>query len=222
MDEGEALGEALPDHVSSTTFLSGPSFAKDIAAGRPADVSLAAPEIEVARHAQDLLHSPRLRVYASDDIVGVQLDGALKNLEVAVRNSGAEIIRGPLPTITGDASQLLRVFQNLIGNALKFRGEDPPRIEVSAERQDAEWVISVRDNGIGIEEKGSDRIFLLFQKLHSKMEYEGTGLGLAIATRIVTRHGGRIWVDSEPDRGSIFSFTLPYREDLNSEQREPA
>ena len=137
------------------------------------------------------------------------LDTALANLQVALEESGAVVTHHPLPSAWGDGVQLTQLFQNLIGNASKFHRSEPPRIEVAARRQGAEWLFSVRDNGIGIEPQYFDRIFQIFQRLHSRDQYPGTGIGLAICKRIVERHGGRIGVESEPGRGSIFWFTLP-------------
>ncbi len=137
------------------------------------------------------------------------LDEALVNLKSRIMKSGAVITRDPLPVATMDADQISRVFQNLIGNAIKFTREPTPRVHVGAEQRGAEWVVSVRDNGIGIDPKYSDRIFDVFQTLHPKEEFEGTGIGLAICKKIVQRHGGRIWVESEPGKGAAFFFSLP-------------
>jgi PAS domain S-box-containing protein len=137
------------------------------------------------------------------------LEQALANLRAAIESSGAAVTHDPLPTVRADASQLTQLFQNLVGNALKFRGAEAPRIHVGAAEKDAEVVLSVRDNGIGIDPQYFERIFVIFQRLHSKAEYEGTGIGLAICKKIVDRHGGRIWVESQPGRGSTFYCTLP-------------
>jgi chemotaxis family two-component system sensor kinase Cph1 len=145
----------------------------------------------------------------------VALQEALSNLSVAIRESGAQITHDPLPTVMGDATQLVQLFQNLIGNALKFRREEPPEIHIRAEPKDGFWRLSVQDNGIGIESKYSDRIFVVFQRLHGRVAYPGTGIGLAICKKIVERHGGTIWVESELGKGSTFHFTL-------SESRENA
>lgn len=136
------------------------------------------------------------------------LDRALANLQVAIAERGAAVIIGQLPTVMASPPQLTQVFQNLIGNGLKFCKEAQPEIRVGAERKGGEWVFSVGDNGIGIRPEDRDRIFLIFQRLHKREEYEGTGIGLAICKKIVERHGGRIWVDSEPGKGATFRFTL--------------
>jgi PAS domain S-box-containing protein len=137
------------------------------------------------------------------------LGQALKNLQFAIRESGALVTHDALPAAMGDSSQIAQVFQNLIGNAVKFRGAEPPRIHVSAVRTGDEWTFSVRDNGIGFEPQYSDRIFAVFQRLHGLDEYAGTGIGLAICKKIVERHHGRIWAESKPGSGSTFSFTTP-------------
>jgi light-regulated signal transduction histidine kinase (bacteriophytochrome) len=139
------------------------------------------------------------------------LDRALDDLELAVSECDATILRDPLPTLRADATQIVQVFQNLIGNAIKFRGEAPPRIRISAEQRGDEWVFSVSDNGIGFEPQYLDRIFVIFQRLHAREEYAGTGIGLAVCRRIVERHGGQIWAESVPGKGSTFRFTIPMR-----------
>ena len=139
------------------------------------------------------------------------LGKALVNLRGSIEAKAATVTSDPLPALRGDEVQLVQLFQNLIGNALKFKGEGAPRIHVSAaERQDA-WEIAVRDNGIGIDPQYFERIFMVFQRLHSKGEYPGTGIGLAICKKVVDRHGGRIRVESKPGEGSTFYFTLPKR-----------
>ena len=134
---------------------------------------------------------------------------ALENLQLAIKEKKAVITRDPLPAAFGDSGQLTQVFQNLIDNALKFCGEKQPRVRISARLEDGDAVCSVQDNGIGIAPEFLNRLFLLFQRLHTRKEYPGTGLGLAICKRIVERHGGRIWVESEPERGSTFYFRIP-------------
>ena len=138
----------------------------------------------------------------------VALDRALANLEVAIADRQALVVIGNLPTVMASSLQLTQVFQNLIGNGLKFCRETRPEIRVDAERRGAEWIFAVRDNGIGIDPQYKDRIFLIFQRLHKRDEYEGTGIGLAICKKIVERQGGRIWIESEPGKGATFRFTL--------------
>jgi light-regulated signal transduction histidine kinase (bacteriophytochrome) len=138
------------------------------------------------------------------------LDQALSNLRSAVEDSRARITRGPLPTITGNADRIAQVFQNLIGNALKFRRPDQPAtVHVWAVPQRAEWVFSIEDNGIGIDPQYLERIFAIFQRLHTRAEYPGTGIGLSICKKVIERHGGRIWVESSAGQGSKFHFTFP-------------
>ncbi|MDO8302140.1 MAG: ATP-binding protein [Sedimentisphaerales bacterium] len=133
---------------------------------------------------------------------------ALANLEVAIKTTNAVITHDPLPTIMADGTQLIQVFQNLIGNAIKFRGNKKQEIHVTAKHDTNEWVFSVKDNGIGIESAYKERIFVIFQRLHSREEYPGTGIGLAICKKIVERHGGRIWLESTPGEGSTFYFAI--------------
>jgi PAS domain S-box-containing protein len=134
---------------------------------------------------------------------------ALANLETAIAETGAVVTHDQLPVVKADAAQLTQLFQNLVGNAVKFRGQQPPRIHVAVLRDEGHWVFSVKDNGIGIQPEYFERIFVIFQRLHTRTEYPGTGIGLAICKKIVERHGGRIFVESEPGQGSNFSFTIP-------------
>ncbi|MCC6450844.1 MAG: PAS domain-containing protein [Candidatus Aureabacteria bacterium] len=140
---------------------------------------------------------------------GAALDRALANLAVAISESRGAVTRDPLPVVAGNEQELGQLFQNLIGNAVRFKSAVPPRIHVSARREGAEWLFSVRDNGIGIEPRFAERIFVIFQRLHGRDEYPGTGIGLALCRKIVERHGGRIWVESQPGRGATFFFTIP-------------
>ncbi len=139
------------------------------------------------------------------------LQTALKNLEEAILESGAVVQHEQLPVLIADGAQLVQVFQNLIGNAIKFRGSDPPLIRVSAKEQGKEWVFSAADNGIGIAPEHGESVFVIFRRLHTHAEYPGNGIGLSICKKIIEQHGGRIWVDSEPGRGSIFHFTIPIK-----------
>ena len=130
------------------------------------------------------------------------------SLQPAMDESRGELSAGALPVVLADELQLGQLFQNLITNALKFHGADPPRVRVAAERAGRRWAFSVRDNGIGIAAEHQERIFVAFQRLHTRRQFPGSGVGLAICKRIVERHGGRLWVESEPGRGSVFFFTL--------------
>jgi light-regulated signal transduction histidine kinase (bacteriophytochrome) len=129
-------------------------------------------------------------------------------LQVSMRETGARVEAEALPSVLGDELQLVQLFQNLIGNAIKFRSEATPHIIIRAMREWDRWVFEVKDNAIGIEMQYAERIFLMFQRLHERGTYEGSGIGLAIVKRIVERHEGRIWMESEPGRGSSFFFTL--------------
>ncbi|MGV0026788.1 ATP-binding protein [Phormidesmis priestleyi] len=141
------------------------------------------------------------------------LGRAIANLQIAIEESGAVITGDPLPEVRGDASQLTQLFQNLVSNAIKFRDRTRPlQIQINASRQEREWLFEVRDNGIGIESQYRDRIFLLFQRLHHRADYPGTGIGLAVCKKIVERHGGRVWVESQPGHGSSFYFTIANQE----------
>ncbi len=138
------------------------------------------------------------------------LDTVLINMQVAIGESGAVITHDPLPTVMVGAGLITQVIQNLIGNAIKFRRPNQPcQIHVSAEENGNDWVFSIRDNGIGIDPQSKDKIFVIFERLHGRDEYEGTGIGLAICKKIVERHGGRIWIESEPGKGTTFYFTIP-------------
>jgi signal transduction histidine kinase len=186
---------------------------------------------------QDLLAYSRVGTRGKEfELIGCEavLGQTLANLQVAMEESGAVVTNDPLPAVRADATQLGQLFQNLIGNAIKFRANRPPRIHVSAQpmeeirnsefgirnsedggpktqdlRPKTEWLFSVRDNGIGIDPRHAERIFLIFQRLHGKNDYPGTGIGLAICKRIVERHGGRIWMESAPGQGTTFYFTIP-------------
>ena len=160
----------------------------------------------------DLLSYSRV---ATGELRGDRVDsrelvkGTLASLDASVREAGAEIELGELPTVVADGRALGQVFQNLLSNAIKFRGDDPPRVRVSATHADDAWTFEVADSGIGVDSAHAERIFRIFQRLHTREEYGGTGVGLAICKRIVERHGGRIWCESRPGGGTVFRFTIP-------------
>ncbi len=137
------------------------------------------------------------------------LGEALRNLATTIKESRVLIMNDDLPTVRADITQLSQLFQNLISNAIKFQGVDAPRIHVSVYDLGREWRFSVKDNGIGIDEQYAEKVFVIFQRLHTRLEYQGTGIGLAVCKRIVERHHGKIWFESEPNKGSTFYFTLP-------------
>lgn len=137
------------------------------------------------------------------------VEDVVEDLAPTLAETGGEVACNGLPVVNADETQLRQVFQNLIGNGVKFRGEAPPRVEVSAERQNGEWVFSVRDNGIGIDPEYHDQVFVIFQRLHGTGQYPGTGIGLALCKRMIERHHGRMWVESTPGGGSTFYFSLP-------------
>jgi signal transduction histidine kinase len=176
-----------------------------------------------ARRMQTLIHD--LLAYARVDTRGRPLAptdcervlaSVLSNLKVAIEETHTVIEHDPLPVVQGDAVQLTQVFQNLIGNAIKFHGKDSPRIQISAKRENEEcWLFQVKDNGIGIDPKNFPRIFVLFQRLHTRQEYPGTGMGLAICKKIIERHGGKIWVESKHGEGTTFFFTIPVKSENN-------
>ena len=149
-------------------------------------------------------HDIERRMINCDDVVAE----AAKNLQAAILEFGAVLDLCQLPKILANRSQLVQIFQNLIGNAIKFHSQAKPTISVSAEKRGDDWLFSVADNGIGIAEEHRDRIFEAFQRLHARTEYPGNGIGLSICKKIVEMHGGRIWVESEVGRGSTFKFAL--------------
>jgi PAS domain S-box-containing protein len=164
---------------------------------------------------RDLLDYSRVQT-REQELIEINCDelvaGILENLHLSIADSMAAVTVDSLPVVLADRSQLRQVFQNLLINALKFCGSEPPQIRIAAQQQGQEWVFSVRDNGIGLDPRHAERIFVIFQRLYTRREYPGTGIGLAICKRIIERHGGRIWVESEPGKGATFYFTLPKRD----------
>jgi two-component system, chemotaxis family, sensor kinase Cph1 len=137
------------------------------------------------------------------------LKKVLTNVQTIVAETNATVTCSCPVKVTADPSQLTQIFQNLIANAIKFHAEEPPRVEVRGEDRNGEWIFSVKDNGIGIEERFKDKIFVMFQRLHTRDKYPGTGIGLAICKKIIERHKGRIWIESIPGKGSTFYLTIP-------------
>jgi light-regulated signal transduction histidine kinase (bacteriophytochrome) len=167
---------------------------------------------------RDLLAYSRSATAESKSLREISSETALKetlpNVRVSIEESGAIVTHDVLPSLTTDDSQLVQVLQNLVGNAIKYRGAAAPVVHVSAVGSGIkEWIFSVRDNGLGIAPQYFDRIFVLFQRLHGRREFNGTGIGLAICKKIVERLGGRIWVESQPEKGSTFYFSLPKSEE---------
>jgi PAS domain S-box-containing protein len=169
---------------------------------------------------QDLLAFSRVG-RKEDAFTNVDCNGVMaevkQSLTSAIEESGAVINCGELPTVSADRTQMAQLFQNLIGNAIKFRGKKAPAISVFAERKNGDWWFSVSDNGIGIAPEYAENVFVIFQRLHARAEYPGNGIGLAICKKIVERYGGKIWVESKPDSGSTFRFTLPARASQKAE-----
>jgi light-regulated signal transduction histidine kinase (bacteriophytochrome) len=141
------------------------------------------------------------------------VQSAMANLQSAIEESNARVLVSDLPTITATRSELVQLFQNLMGNAIKFRGSGPPEIRIAAEKNGAEWGFSVADDGIGIAPEHAESVFVIFKRLCTHTEYPGSGIGLAICKKIVEQHGGRIWVESQPGQGSTFKFTLPIKKE---------
>ncbi|HEX2866248.1 MAG TPA: ATP-binding protein [Ignavibacteriales bacterium] len=172
--------------------------------------------LEGARRMQTLIRdllkyarvTSRLKPFEKLDLNEI-LDDVLSDLQLVVSESGAEITTDPLPEIMGDITQIRQLLQNLVSNAIKFRGSLPPRIHISSSHDKKDWLFSVRDNGIGIDPQFHERIFLIFQRLHEREKYPGTGIGLALCKKIVELHGGKIWLESEPGRGTTFLFSVP-------------
>ena len=158
----------------------------------------------------------RSRPFAPTAFLDVFND-AVALLESSIQDAGGQVSCGELPVVSGDRSQLVQLMQNLIGNGLKYHGDKSPNVYVSAESKGSEWIFSVRDNGIGIDPKYHERIFEIFKRLHDQTEYPGTGIGLAVCRRVVARHGGRIWLESEAGHGSVFHFTLQGSDKTNDQ-----
>jgi len=163
----------------------------------------------------DLLNYSRLVQHDDAPFTEVSLSDVVKwathNLQMAIQESGAVLDVGPLPVVHANRTQMIQLLQNLVSNAIKYRGEDAPLIRIGAEEKGEEWIVSVSDNGVGVAPEYREYIFGVFKRLHGH-QFPGTGVGLAICKGIVERHGGRIWVESEEGRGSIFRFSIPAKE----------
>jgi light-regulated signal transduction histidine kinase (bacteriophytochrome) len=163
----------------------------------------------------DLLEFSRVTTHAKEfksADLELMYEQVLSNLDVSIKDSEASIFHDKLPIVMVDQTQIAQVFQNLISNAMKFHGDDKPEIKISVEKEGDMWLFGVSDNGIGLDPKHSERIFQVFKRLHKRKEYPGTGIGLSICKKIIERHGGRIWVESELGKGATFYFTLPTQE----------
>ena len=168
--------------------------------------------VRMQKLVQDLLTFSRVgreSIALRDTDCNIVLQASLQNLQATILESGAVVQHAQLPLVTADSSLLIQVFQNLIGNAMKFRGSDTPLIRISAQANGKEWVFSVTDNGIGIAAEHAESVFVIFRRLHLRAEYPGNGIGLSICKNIIEQHGGRIWVESALGHGSTFKFTLP-------------
>jgi light-regulated signal transduction histidine kinase (bacteriophytochrome) len=162
----------------------------------------------------------RAQRFEQVDLDGVR-DRIVDQLEEEISASGAVVTSEELPTVQADEAQMEQLFQNLLSNALKFRGDLQPEIHISVDERPEEWVLAFHDNGIGIDPRSANRIFLMFQRLHTQEEFPGTGIGLAVCKRIVARHGGRIWVESQPGNGATFFVALPRRSAAGRGRGEP-
>ncbi len=195
--------EMLQKKFGSKLGASGEEFIEYIAKGASRMGQLLA-DLRTFIQTSEPAKKPAQKVHA-----GEALRSALENLTASIESSGASIVHGSLPWVRMHEFQLEQLFQNLIGNAIRYRSQEPPQIQITAERSGDEWTFSVRDNGVGIDPQYREQIFGMFKRLHSWDDSPGTGMGLAICKRIVERAGGRIWVESEPGRGSTFLFTIP-------------
>ncbi len=165
--------------------------------------------LTLVQHLTDFAHVGQVEMTWELLALDTCVQEALKTRGLRPEESGAEVIDGGLPEVIGDRALLIQLYQNLIGNAIKFAGQTRPIIRLTAERREEGWLLGVRDNGIGIDPMHAKRIFDPFKRLHSRSQYEGSGLELAVCRRIVRRHGGEIWVEPEVDQGAYIKFTLP-------------